>query len=70
MIVWKPLTEFKKPRDETGFHADFALEEGEDFYIVFGPAGEGMELMRVCPEGKVWKIHFELAVEEFEAEPT
>ena len=69
MKVWKPLTEFLKPRDETAFHADFALEEGDSVHLLFGPVVYGMELNRVCPDGKVWKCHFELAVEEFDAEP-
>ena len=66
MKIWKPLSEFKKPRDETGFHADFALEPGEGFYLLFGPPAGGIELQRVCPEGRIWKVHFALAIEEFE----
>ena len=69
MKIWKDLAEYEKFRNETGFHADFALEEGESFYLLFGPAVGGIELSKKCPKGKVWKCHFELAVEQFDAEP-
>ena len=68
MRVWKQLTQYKKFRDETGYHADFALESEEGFYLIFGPPATGMELKHVCPKGKVWLCHFELAVEEFDGE--
>lgn len=68
MQIWKGLTEYKKFRDEVGFHADLALEGGEGFSLSFGPPDTGIELTKVCPEGKVWKIHLEIAVETFAEE--
>lgn len=65
MEIWKPLAEFLKPRGEVGYHADFALKGGEHLSVRFG---DGIILERTCPEGVVWKCHFELAVESFREE--
>ena len=65
MKIWKPLTKFRytKDRNEWKFHTDFAVESGEKIE-------EFRELMEIfkekCPKGKEWRIHFEIAIEEFD----
>jgi len=65
--IWKPVVKFRysKERNEYKYHTDFRLSEGkkvEDFD----------ELMRIfkekVPNDKEWRIHFEMAVEEFDKE--
>ncbi|MHA1225130.1 MAG: hypothetical protein ACTSR2_00635 [Candidatus Hodarchaeales archaeon] len=63
MIIWKPLTKYKKHREEHAYHCDFALEEGEVFELKL-PNGEGIK--EICPKGKTLKFHFEICVEPFE----
>ena len=64
MKIWKPLTKFRytKDRNEWKYHTDFAVEENETIE-------KFRELMKIfkekCPKGKIWKIHFEMAIEEF-----
>lgn len=65
MIIWKPLTKFRysKERNEFKYHTDFALKEGESIEKSYE------ELIKIfqekVPKGKIQKIHFEMAVEEF-----
>lgn len=63
MITWKPWTKFRKPRDEWGYHADIALEPGEQFKFVF-PDGQ-VKIIK-CIKG-VKKLHIEVAAEDFES---
>ena len=64
MIIWKHLTKYwySDQRKEHKYHTDFSLEEGECIEEYY------KELMQVFKEkpskGKVWKFHFEMAVEE------
>ena len=66
MKIWKPLTKFRytEDRNEWKYHTDFAVEEGERIENF-------KELMPIfkekCPKNKIWKIHFEMAVEEFDS---
>lgn len=65
MRIWKPLTRYhySSERNEWKYHTDFAVEEGESM-------SKFKELMKIfkekCPKHKIWKIHFEVAVEEFD----
>ena len=63
MKTWKPLTKFKKHRDEWAWHADFALEEGESLTLIMG---EDLETLETCPKGKELKVHIEICVEPFD----
>lgn len=65
MKVWKPLTKYKKQREEWAYHCDFTLEEGERFELKL-PDGTGIK--EVCPEGMIYKFHFEICVEPFKIE--
>ena len=65
MIIWKPLSKYRysTDRNELKFHTDFKLEEGEKMEDY----KELMEVNKeVCPHGKVWKFHWEMAREEFD----
>ena len=65
MKIWKPLTKYSysKERNEVKYHTDFGLVEGEKV----GDYKELMDIFKeVVPQRKVWKIHFEMAVEEFD----
>lgn len=61
MITWKPWTKFRKPRDEWGYHADIALEAGEEMKLVF-PDGTVKKIR--CVTG-THKLHIEIADEIF-----
>ena len=65
MITWKPWTKFMKPRGEWAYHADVALEEGEELQLLF-PDGEIKRIR--CPEHAVLKLHMEICAEPFEKE--
>ena len=63
MKTWKPLTKFKKYRDEWAWHADFALEAGEELRLII--AGE--DHLMACPvKGIELRIHLEICVEPFD----
>ena len=67
MIIWKPLTKYRysEQRNEVKYHTDLALEEGEKLEDY----KEFMEVLKVkTPNGKVRKIHLEIADEEFNKE--
>ena len=62
MKIWKPLTKYKKFREEFAYHTDLRLDEGECFVIDFN----GYGVKECVPKNKIWKIHCEIAVEPFE----
>jgi len=67
MIIWKPLTKYRysEQRNEVKYHIDLALEEGEKLE----DCKELMEVLKVeTPNGKIRKIHLEIADEEFDAQ--
>ena len=67
MKIWKPLSKYwySKERNEYKYHTDFALEEGESIEIKVN----GKRLIKdETPKGKIFKIHFEMAVETFKEE--
>ena len=69
MKIWKPLTKFKKHRNEHAWHADLALEEGEVLALDMGDCTEPDFLSKVletCPKGKELKVHVEICVEPFD----
>ena len=67
MEIWKPLSKFRysDERDEFKYHTDFSLDPGES--MEFSIDGVPWIVEKV-PEGKVYKIHFEMAVEIFDKE--
>ena len=64
MKIWKPLSKYRytEDRDEVKYHTDFLLEEGEEIEVII--AGKTI-IKEKTPQGKDWKFHFEMAVEEF-----
>jgi hypothetical protein len=65
MKVWKPLSKYRytDDRDEVKYHTDFSLEYGEEIEVLVN----GKLLMQEkVPNNKIYKFHFELAVEAFE----
>ena len=66
MKIWKPWTKFLKPRDEWGYHADVALEEGEELSLLF--PGDHFEKVIKCPPNCELKLHIEICAETFEKE--
>ena len=82
MKIWKPITRYKKFRDEVAYHTDFSLSAGEVLVLFAGQeevvsqlAGYDVEpvcIHETCPPGVEWKIHLEIAIEPFpvdEGEP-
>jgi len=65
MKIWKPLTKFKKPRGEHAWHADFALEEGEELSLAIA---DEIHHLESCPDGLEYKIHLMICVEPFKKE--
>lgn len=64
MFIFKRLVKYwySDQRNEHKYHTDFELKEGESIKKDYP------ELMKIfeikTPKGKVWKFHFEMAVEE------
>lgn len=67
MKVWKPLSKYRytDDRNEIKYHTDFSLEPGETIEVLIN----GKPLIREkMPDGRIYKFHFEMAVEAFENE--
>ena len=65
MKIWKLWTKFKNPRDGWSYHADVALEGGEELQVIF-PGNDIKKIM--CPPHSELKIHMEVCTESFEKE--
>jgi len=62
---WKPLSKYRytEDRNEFKYHTDFSLDEGEMIEVMIN----GKTLIKEkTPKNKVYKYHFEMAVEEFD----
>jgi len=62
--IWKSLTKYRysKERNEVKYHTDFRLTEGNKIENY----DELMKVFKeIVPQGKEWRIHFEMAVETF-----
>jgi len=67
MKFWKPLSKFRysDERNEFKYHTDFSIDPGESMEFSI----DGVPWIREkVPPGKVYKIHFEMAVEIFDKE--
>ena len=62
MKIWKPITQYLKPRNELGYHTDLGLEEGECL-MDYKKLVEVFNIRTL--EGKVRKIHLEICDEVF-----
>ena len=70
MKFWKPLSKFRysDERDEFKYHTDFSLDPGESMEFFLSNNYNHPLIREKVPEGKVYKIHFEMAVEIFDKE--
>jgi len=67
MKIWKKLRKFwySDQRPEHKYHTDFSLKEGESIKENYLELAKVFEVKTPkLSEGKVWKFHFEMAVEE------
>ena len=64
MKIWKPWTKSLKPRGGWGYHADIALEKGEQLKLLFP---DSVKIIK-CPPNAELKLHIEISTESFEEE--
>lgn len=65
MKIWKPLSKFRysEERNEFKYHTDFSLKKSENIELKIN----GKTIIKEKPpKGKIYKIHFEMAIEIFE----
>jgi len=67
MFIFKRLVKYwySDQRKEHKYHTDFELKEGESIKENYPKLMKVFEIKTPkLPKGKVWKFHFEMAVEE------